>query len=354
MAKTTTLSQPFVASRSCSGRQSKLCFQLWSSTSQWTSGVSRIFAFLASQDERDELLRVMIGIPHQVRMDVDQHRTSSSRHSWTEETSSFRRQSRRSELSGLTPHPCQAGKPDLQCVRLESLTYVSWFLTENLTYRAGEGGRLRIHSPISLTASRSTSVETSGGIWSVPLRVIRYVEHGPLGRAGRDEPGVGKLEFGVLGDLVDQVRPGGRRGDPQLHVRVAAPLGDVAGRAVDVQVGPDPGLARGLRVVGIDQAGPVFATSPAACPWKIADVLERAELVVDHAAVVVVAVELERVEAQEEARGAGVADQALGAGGELPGLGAMAARVARVGHLVLLRGARGGDQLRVGLLGVPR
>src|SRR5262245_66216123 len=50
MAKTITLSQPLVAARSCSVRLSKLCFQLTSSTAQWTSGDRRIFARLAAQD----------------------------------------------------------------------------------------------------------------------------------------------------------------------------------------------------------------------------------------------------------------------------------------------------------------
>ena len=156
-----------------------------------------------------------------------------------------------------------------------------------------------------------------------------------------------------LGDLVDQLHPaewGGRAPAPC----VALPPPSLTWQVEQLTCRYDLTRAsqRGLRVVGVDQPGPVVAPRGQRA-LEHADVLERAELVVDGAAVVAVAVELERGEAQDEARRSRVADQALGAGGEPPDLLAAAARLGRVGHLELLGGAGGGDQLGVGLLGVP-
>ena len=100
-----------------------------------------------------------------------------------------------------------------------------------------------------------------------------------------------------LGASIDQPHLAERGGEPQLHAGVAASLLDVAGRAVDVQVRFDPGLQRSPRLVGVDQPGPVVAPLGQRA-LEHADVLERAELVVDGAAVIAVAVELEWGEAQ--------------------------------------------------------
>ena len=106
------------------------------------------------------------------------------------------------------------------------------------------------------------------------------------------------------------------------------------------------------RLVGVNQSRLVVAPSGQRA-MEHADVLECAELVVDGAAVVAVAIELEWSEARDEAGRSRVADETLCTGGESPVLLATAARRARIGHLERLADAAGANQLGVGLLGVP-
>src|SRR5262245_62015575 len=117
----------------------------------------------------------------------------------------------------------------------------------------------------------------------------------------------------------------------------------MARRAVHVQVPSDPGLTRSLRLVGGDRPGSVIGPRGQRA-LENTDVLERAKLVVNGATVIAVAVELEWGEAQDKAGCSRVAEQALGAGGETPGLLASAARLSRVGHLEIPEAAGGGDQ----------
>src|SRR6185312_10937362 len=144
-------------------------------------------------------------------------------------------------------------------------------------------------------------------------------------------------------NLVDQPRPGQGGDEAQLHPGVAASLLDVARGAVHVQVRPDPGLERSVSVVGVYQPGLVGSLRTKGF-FEHPDVFERAELVVDGAAVIPVAVELAGAEAQDEAGRAGMAEETLGTGGEPPCLLAPAARLGRVENFEFRGRPRAGNE----------
>ena len=87
--------------------------------------------------------------------------------------------------------------------------------------------------------------------------------------------------------------------------------------------------------------------------FEEADVLQRTELVVDAAGVLVFAIHLDGVEAEDEARFLVVADHAVGAAGVVPGLLARAAGGAGVANRIRLAEDVFAEQLGVGLFVVP-
>ena len=119
-----------------------------------------------------------------------------------------------------------------------------------------------------------------------------------------------------------------------------------------MQVRPGPGVERlrGVAIIGQPiQLGRLLGQRFG----KHAEVIERGQLVGDHAAVVVVAVHLQGVHAQRVFGRHRVAERALGPAGEVVGLHPRAAGGLGVGDFKPPVHAGGGGQLGVGLLVVP-
>ena len=148
------------------------------------------------------------------------------------------------------------------------------------------------------------------------------IEHRPLGLAGGDDHRVGDPERPLHGPAADGLGVLELVPVCQLDEGVAAAVGDVADRAVDVQIGPRPVVrGRPSRRTGSTNLGNGLGRVRQR-RLEEADVVEGAELVVHDAAVVVVPVHLRRVQAQDEPGRARVAEHALAAAGDAPGLSA--------------------------------